>query len=200
MVALLGNNIKTIVRCTHSYGLIFRLGILLGIVWIAYLAMKQHHAYNKLQQILSTSAATHTSRTNEVQALAELEPLLHGDVGYLAIYARKLYNNGNYMQSIRAIQQCEKIYPVHELYILWGDCLAALGKPWQEAESKYIYASHIIPSRQKARARLAVLYRKNGNYAQGFQLAQEILTEPLKIYGFDTYELHKQLKQEFNIQ
>lgn len=200
MVALLGNNIKTITRCTHSYGAILRFGILLGIVWIAYLAMKQHHAYSTLQQVLSTGAVTHTSRMNEVRALAELEPVLNGDVGYLALYARKLYNNEKYEESIRVIQQWEKIYPVHELYILWGDCLAALGKLWQEAESKYIYASQIIPSRQKARARLAVLYSKNGNYAQGLQLAREILTEPLKVYCFDTYELHKLLKQEFNIQ
>lgn len=200
MVAVLGNNIKPIARCTRSYGQIFRFGILLGIVWIAYLTMKQHHAYSKFQQVLSTGAVTHTSRMNEVRALAELEPVLNGDVGYLAVYARRLYNNGNYKESIRIIQQWERIYPVHELYILWGDCLAALGKPWQEAESKYIYASRIIPSRQKARARLALLYRENENFARGFQLAQEILTEPIKIYGFDTYELHKLLKQEFNIQ
>lgn len=198
MVAMLANRIENnliMIRCNRR---IYLPTILLLTVCIASAAILQHRACTKLHKILSAKIAfPHPDK--EIQAFAELSPYLRGDVGYLATYARKLYLTKNYQECIRQLRQWEKIYPVTDLYILWGDCLVALAEPWQKAEAKYLYASRIVPRRQKARVRLAILYSQNGNNEKGLQLAKEILTEPVSNYGFGTFELHRQLKQEFNI-
>lgn len=87
-------------------------------------------------------------------------------------------------------------YPHIELYIIKGECLENTGQ-FIEAEDAYWYANFMVPAKQKARFKLALLYKNNEQYDKGKRLAQEILNENIKIYSFHTYEMHKELKAAF---
>ena len=62
-----------------------------------------------------------------------------------------------------------------------------------------MYAHYMVPSRQRARVRIALLDLKTGNYTDGLRIAKSVLSEHLDVYGFETYELHKELKEKFNL-
>ncbi len=55
----------------------------------------------------------------------------------------------------------------------------------------------MVPSSQQARGRLVLLYKEMGKYEEAYRLACELLTEQVKDYGFETFELHQKLKKEF---
>ena len=54
-------------------------------------------------------------------------------------------------------------------------------------------------SEQKARGRLAFLYKKMGKNGEAYELANILLTEKVKNYGFETFKLHSKLKKEFQL-
>ena len=91
-----------------------------------------------------------------------------------------------------------KIISTHT-YILKGDALQRTGK-LKDAEVAYWTAHKMVPSRQKARYKLALLYYRQGRIPEAVVLANEILTEKVKIYSFETYEMHRELRRIFENQ
>lgn len=168
--------------------------ILLGLLTVQLIS--QHKAYRHLLGLLDGRLPV-TSTERSVQ-LASLHTALSGHVGYLASYARLLFQEGRYADCLDAIEKWEKYRPVNELYVLKGDCLQKLGY-YARAEKMYLLANSMVPVRQHARTRLALLYHMLGREKEGRNLAERILQEEVKVYGFETYELHKQLKEIFNI-
>ncbi|WP_257670208.1 O-antigen ligase family protein [Parapedobacter tibetensis] len=123
---------------------------------------------------------------------------LAGDQLYLSWYGRELYQTGQYADCIALLKRWVPKMPHSDHYILWGDCLRETGD-LEGAESRYRYATRMVPSRQAARGRLAMLYKVQGRDAEGMALARQVLEEPVKVYGFDTYELHRSLRESFDI-
>ena len=70
----------------------------------------------------------------------------------------------------------------------------------KDAEVAYWTAHKMVPSRQKARYKLALLYYRQGRIPEAVELANEILTEKVKIYSFETYEMHRELRRIFENQ
>lgn len=169
-----------------------------GIIAAAIINVKYHINYFKFERIIHSSKKIHLS--NLRNQLSVLQPNLRVDLGFLFTYATVLYENHNYDACVDIINHAIKLYPFNELFILRADCLMKMGCPRMQIESDYQYASAMIPVRQRARVRLALLYKKYGEKEKALLLAKEILSEQVKVYGFSTYELHKSLKKEFNIQ
>ncbi|MBD1434724.1 hypothetical protein H8B06_18000 [Sphingobacterium sp. DN00404] len=140
----------------------------------------------------------HYSADQHLGFLQSLQTPLQQNARYLAYYAQTLFKNNQYAECIAVLQKWVNIKPVNEAYILWGDCLYALSS-FHKAEQMYIYANAMVPSRQRTRVRLAILYKNMGKWEEGRSLARQVLEEDVKIYSFETYELHQQLRDAFNI-
>ena len=72
--------------------------------------------------------------------------------------------------------------------------------PIKEAETAYWAAHFMVPSRQKARYKLALMYYQQKRISEANRLANEVLTEKVKVYGFETYEMHRELRRIFEDQ
>lgn len=186
-----GNHLITI-----NNKIIKALKVIIPIILIILLtkSIQNHISYNKLHKTLTEQKQTPLS--GNLQTLSELENRLRDDTGFMLIYAYTLYESEQDSLCLEKIAQLKNMYPTNSLYILEGDCLKRLRR-YKEAEQSYRYAHYMVPSRQRARSRLAFLYKETGRYAEGKRLAEEILTEKVKVYGFDTYDLHKKIKEAF---
>lgn len=160
-----------------------------GLIW-------QHSRYHRLRLVWSTPAVS-AIRPHE-DFLKKHLVYFKADRGFLPLYARYLYLSERYPETISILLTWEQIQPSSDLYMLWGDCLRDMGN-LGDAEDKYRYADQMAPSRQAARGRLALLYRQQGCTEEALLLARQILSEPVKVYGFDTYELHQKLRTTFGI-
>lgn len=94
------------------------------------------------------------------------------------------------------ISELEKRHPTPSLFITKGDLLQKQNK-LNEAETAYLIAINMVPSKQKAKGRLVFLYKRMGKQEKAKRLAHQLLTEKVKNYGFETFELHEKLKKEF---
>lgn len=52
----------------------------------------------------------------------------------------------------------------------------------------------MMPSLQTPRGKLAFLYNETGRRKEACRIAHKILTEDVKVYGFNTFKLHRDLK------
>lgn len=77
-----------------------------------------------------------------------------------------------------------------------GDYWREKGK-WKEAEAAYRLAANMVPSLQKPRGKLAILYKDMGRHEEATAIVREILTEKVKVYSFETFLLHRELKRIF---
>ncbi len=150
-----------------------------------------HQSYHKLNQSISNH------NTSAIQKNSELLPLaynLKGNPMYLALLAKLQYESKEYWQAISTLKQWEKLYPINDLYILKGDCYKMLNQN-DSAFIYYQYAHKMLPNRQKARYKQALLYFELGLIEEARKLALEILTEKVKHYGFETYKMHQNLNK-----
>lgn len=95
-----------------------------------------------------------------------------------------------------AINRLKRSHPTPIVFIKEGDYLTSLGR-FKEAEKSYLLASNMMPAKQEARVRIALLYKQMGREREAKQLAKTILEEKVKTYSFKTYQLHDMLKKEF---
>lgn len=155
----------------------------------------QHRIYIRIKHVIDGYTG---DRGHVIKLLSSSLPHLQGDKYCIGLYARQLYRAGQYGPCIALLERWVPRAPHTDLYILWGDALRETGDVIQ-AEQHYRYAARMVPSLQLARARLAILFRDQGRYPEALALAREILAEPVKVYGFATYELHRELREEFGI-
>lgn len=118
------------------------------------------------------------------------------DIGMLTLHAHILYKRKEEDKLIKAINIVESIYPTPSLFIQKGD-LFQRTQNITEAEKAYKLAAAMIPTRQKARYKLALLYHSLGRESEAVYLAKALLSEKVKNYGFETYEMHQNLKKIF---
>jgi O-antigen ligase len=94
---------------------------------------------------------------------------------------------------LETLTTLQSIHPQNDWFIIQGDCYLRT-KRYKEAEVSYWQAHYMAPSMQRARTKIALLYHTAGRKKDAQQLAKEILGEPVKIYGFETYRLHQELE------
>ena len=145
------------------------------------------------------TAPQRLSEKEVIDGLRRIQPMMRGNVGFTASYCSYLNRIGNDSLLLEELKNWEKAFPVNELYIMRGDLLRRQGD-LTGAEAGYRYAHYMVPSRQRARSRLAYLYQEMGDSCRARRLAEEILTEKVKVYGFATYEIHRELRRTFGIE
>lgn len=90
-------------------------------------------------------------------------------------------------------------FPSPTVFVLKGDVHKRL-KEFIEAEESYKMAHWMMPALQTPRGKLAFLYQETGRMQEALLLANELLTEKVKVYGFATHDLHLKLKEVFSEQ
>ena len=114
-------------------------------------------------------------------------------------FGHTLYKSQRDSILLDKITYWEQLYPSTHTYILKGDALQRTDKI-KEAETAYWAAHFMVPSRQKARYKLALMYYQQKRISEANRLANEVLTEKVKVYGFETYEMHRELRRIFEDQ
>ncbi|QIU97333.1 O-antigen ligase family protein [Bacteroides faecium] len=152
---------------------------------------KAQHTFYKIHQSTKSS-----NLESFIYNCSILENNFKNEVFFWMYYCDAL-NEMKYDQTLQSkIQNWERLYPSPETYIIKAESLERIGQE-KEAEKLYWLAHFMVPSRQKARSKLAILYKKQGKMKEALELANEILTEKVKNYSFETYRIHTTLERIF---
>lgn len=184
-----------VIKQTFSWQIPLKVFVILVIAVQGVLLVRTFRAHRQLYR-MSRQIATH-SQTDILTAMAQLEPTLKNETLFWPYYCHLL--DQFRQDSILADKMVywEKLYPSTHTYLLKGDVLQRMGK-MEEAESAYWKAHFMVPSRQKARYKLSLLYYRQKRFSEACRLAREILAEEVKAYGFETHEIHKELRRILN--
>lgn len=167
--------------------------IAVAIISLTFLIYRKYAAYHE------PYAGMKNNGYNEFPAkLKQLFPKLKEDNIFLTYYCKIMEKAGNWEELSKSISILEKNHPTPALFIQKGDLLQKKSL-LEEAEKAYRLAADMVPSEQKARGRLAFLYKKMGKNGEAYELANILLTEKVKNYGFETFKLHSKLKKEFQL-
>ena len=128
--------------------------------------------------------------------ILQVKDKMKDDIGFCYAYCLFVQKKNLDTDILPIIHYLEKNFPSPSLLMTKGDCLKKKNQ-WKEAESAYRLAANMMPSLQAPRGRLALLYNETGRRKEALAIAHEILTEDVKVYGFDTFRLHRELKRIF---
>jgi hypothetical protein len=173
-------------------------GLLLILVSLLYSVGKSYYGYYRFNCLQETPFRVQEP-AKYISQLSKLEELMANEIIFWTSYCSMLEQQKQDSLLLHKISNWEKLYPVSQLYLMKGDALKRTGKP-KEAEEAYWTAHYMVPARQVPRGRIALLYKETGREADGLRLAREILNEDVKVYGFDTFELHRELRNTFGLQ
>jgi tetratricopeptide (TPR) repeat protein len=101
---------------------------------------------------------------------------------------------GEHKKSIEILQEAKKFLQNTIVYTAMGDSYKALGEI-SEAENRYLFASHMIPSRFYPKYLLATLYDETGQREKAVKTAKELLQKEIKIESPAIKEIHGAMEQ-----
>lgn len=197
-LAEMSNRQKKYIIKQFSYNpILLKAVILIAIVGEGLLLIKMLRNQRELYQI---SQNTINKASEEmIKDLSHLESAMRNETVFWIYYCHTLDKYQKDTALLEKIINWERLYPSTHTYILKGDAFQRTGK-LKDAEVAYWTAHNMVPSRQKARYKLALLYHRQGRIPEAVELANEILTEKVKVYGFETYEMHRELRRIFENQ
>lgn len=147
-------------------------------------------AYHKLYICLKSN------NTELPNTLINVKKEMKSDINFVYLYSQILRANHSNIKFLYSIHFLETNFPTPGLFLIKGDYLKEKGK-WEEAEKAYKLAAAMMPSLQTPRGKLAFLYNETGRRKEACRIAHKILTEDVKVYGFNTFKLHRDLKSIF---
>ena len=147
-------------------------------------------AYHKLYICLKSN------NTELPNTLINVKKEMKSDINFVYLYSQILRANHSNIKFLYSIHLLETNFPTPGLFLIKGDYLKEKGK-WEEAEKAYKLAAAMMPSLQTPRGKLAFLYNETGRRKEACRIAHKILTEDVKVYGFNTFKLHRDLKSIF---
>lgn len=151
-------------------------------------------SYHGLQLYLNTNSVRDISECAAV--LPRFKEDLKDNILFAYFYCRTMKLDHNDIEFLNYLDILQSKFPSTSLLLMKGDYWRDKGC-WTDAEEAYRLAADMVPSLQMPRGRLAVLYKKMGRRQEAVALVREILTEKVKVYGFDTFTLHRELKRIF---
>ncbi|MCD8555686.1 MAG: O-antigen ligase family protein [Bacteroides graminisolvens] len=192
--ALLAKRMNPIKRITKASSIILRCVIVLMLIFVSIKERDLSVSYNAYAELLSSYKGI--DQYSLIVELNRLEKDLRYEPGYWAFYCTALYHFHDTILLKDKIYSWIRIFPSPGNYLLLGD-MYFRNKEYEHAEQAYEKAHNMAPSRQAARGKLIWLYKETGREEQARLLANEVLCEGVKIYGFETYKLHLQIQDLF---
>lgn len=174
-----------------------RVTIFIIIAVQSFLLVHMYCHHRELFQIVQ-QANTHKPKET-ILKLSGLEIVMKNERIFWMYYCHTLDQSRQDAVLLKKISHWEHLYPNTHTYVLKGEAMQRIGRI-KEAEEAFWIAHYMTPSRQTARYKLALLYQKQGFISEAVRLAYEILTEKVKVYGFETYKMHRELRRIFENQ
>jgi len=116
--------------------------------------------------------------------------LCNGD--FLTNYGKALSMAGKHQKAIEVLQQATTYYPNTIVYTALGDSYKETGQI-KKAESAYLQAWHMNPSRFYPKYLLAKLYNETGQTEKAVFTATEILQKHVKIKSTAIEEIKEEM-------
>lgn len=174
-----------------------RIAILIIIIVQSFLLVQMYCHHRELFQIVQL--ANYLKPKETIAKLAGLETKMRNERTFWMYYCHTLVQSRQDKILLKKISYWEHLYPSTHTYVIKGETMQRVGR-FEEAEEAFWTAHYMVPSRQKARYKLALLYQEQGRIPEAVRLAHEILTEKVKVYGFETYQMHRNLRRIFENQ
>ena len=176
---------------------IIKLMMLITVTGLTFIITEKYKYHRRFYNIMSNYSPDRWKES--VRELATLEEAFREEPVFWMYYCTLLERHKSDSLLFQKIVRWEQLYPTPETYIMQGDLWDRMGQ-YKKAEAAYVLASWMVPARQRARSKLALLYLKQGREQEAKCIAHQILTEKVKVYGFETYEIHEELKRIFENQ
>ena len=188
-LACLANQCKPLRVFHRSFSRAFAAFLFLGSALLGCLGVSTMQAYYRLQALARQPAA-------DVRELDTLRPLMKGEpaYGYICCLLPDRQKQDRLLKE--RLDAYIHMLPSPAAFVWKGDVHRRL-KEYEEAEAAYKKASEMVSALQAARGRLTFLYHDLGREEEALRLAEELLTEKVKVYGFDTHALRLKLKKTF---
>jgi tetratricopeptide (TPR) repeat protein len=122
------------------------------------------------------------------QSFSEIYKLLQFDGPYLQYYGKALYMNESYKKSLGLLEQAANLTSDEILYTTQGDTYKAL-KNYSRAEEAYQQASLMVPAMLYPKYLLANLYEETGENEKAVRVAEELLSQKVKVESAATDEI-----------
>lgn len=151
-------------------------------------------AYHDLQLYLNMHSMRDISEYAVI--LPDFKGEMNGDVFFVHFYCQVMRAGHQDADFLHSLNSLEKSFPSTGLLLMKGDYWREK-KLWADAEKAYRLAADMVPSLQMPRGRLALLYNDMGRKQEALAIVREILSEKVKVYGFATFTLHRDLKRIF---
>lgn len=119
-------------------------------------------------------------------------PVLSSNGDFLTNYGKALSMAGKHQKAIEVLQQATTYYPNTIVYTTLGDCYKETGQI-KKAESAYLQAWHMNPSRFYPKYLLAKLYDEMGQTEKAFFTATELLQKHVKIESTAIEEIREEM-------
>lgn len=163
-------------------------GIKLYDKWRAYSDMQSYLYYYKTKSI------------NENTEIPEhIKQEMDKDYNFAYFCCLKSFRENNNTTFLESFQYLRNHFPTPAIWVMYGDYNKEQGY-YKVAETAYQLASNMVPTLQIPRSRLAILYKDIGKDKKALEIVNQILTEKVKVYSFDTFTLHRKLKNMFKEQ
>ncbi|WP_458409072.1 O-antigen ligase family protein [Bacteroides congonensis] len=182
---------------TFRLSRIIKLMMVIALAGLAFIITEKYQYHRRFYNIMSSYSPDHWEKS--LGELIALESAFEKEPIFWMYYCTLLDRHKSDSLLLQKIVKWEQLYPTPETYIIKGDMWNRMGQ-YKKAEDTYDLASWMVPSRQRARSKLALLYLKQGRQQEAKRIAHQILTEEVKVYGFETYEIHEELKRIFENQ
>lgn len=120
-------------------------------------------------------------------------PLLRFNGDFLLSYGKALSMADEHKKAITILEYAKNYYPNTILYTALGDSYKELGKI-DKAETSYLQAWYMIPSRFYPKYLLAKLYYDTGQNDKAMEVAEELLKKEVKIQSTAIMEIKEEMK------
>ena len=116
-----------------------------------------------------------------------------GNGDFLLSYGKALSMADEHKKAITILEYAKNYYPNTILYTALGDSYKELGKI-DKAETSYLQAWYMIPSRFYPKYLLAKLYYDTGQNDKAMEVAGELLKKEVKIQSTAIMEIKEEMK------
>lgn len=188
-LACLANQCRPLRMACRSFTRILTAFLFLGTALLGALGSSTLQACYRLQSLARQPTA-------DIREVASLRQFMAGEPAYRYAYCRLLDRQKRDSLLKEHLDACIRVRPSPVSLVWKGDVHWRL-KEYDAAETAYKAAAEMVPAMQTARGRLAFLYHDLGREDEALRLAEELLTEKVKVYGFDTHALRLKLKKTF---
>lgn len=183
--------------CIHISGKLSKFIVMILYVTAPFLAERlstKWQIYHGMHIYLQSYSAKSIARNFNV--LNHFKKEMANDIGFAHLYCQMAKMGNRDIELISTISFLENKFPDPSIWVMKGDYLKKNGE-LEKAEAAYKLASNMVPTLQTPRGRLAILYNEIGQKKEAIRIVQEILKEETKVYNFDTFRLHRELKRIF---